>query len=267
MTGRQGRETEFVVADIPGLVEGAAEGRGLGYRFLRHIERARVLLLLVDLGSDSLPPDEQERILLGELQRYRPELLDRPRIVCGSKVDIASPEALAAVQERMPVVSAVTGSGMATLIARLADLVTRARETVADTDAGIGRPPANMDTGTDGSEVFVHRPLGESQVEITRGPDGTFFVGGRQALRAVALSDLTDDDALDLVQARLRRLGVERALVRAGVRDGDQVQVGELGFTYHPDDLRPEGLEGEDRARRRTRAEDSKRPGRSARGS
>ena len=87
----------------------------------------------------------------------------------------------------------------------------------------------------------MHRPLGESPVEITRGPDGTFVVGGRQALRAVALSDLTDDDALDLVQARLRRLGVERALVRAGVRDGDQVQVGDLAFTYHPDDLQPEG--------------------------
>lgn len=267
VTGRQGRETEFIVADIPGLVEGAAEGRGLGYRFLRHIERARVLLLLIDLASDTLPPGEQERILLGELQRYRPELLDRPRIVCGSKGDIASSEALAGVQDGIPVISAVTGSGMATLITRLAALVTRARETEVDTDTGIGRPPASMDVGPEGPEVFVHRPLGESQVEITRGPDGTFFVGGRQALRAVALSDLTDDDALDLVQARLRRLGVERALVRAGVRDGDQVQVGELGFTYHPDDLQPDGPEREDRAKRRTRQKDANRPGRSRRGS
>ncbi len=115
--------------------------------------------------------------------------------------------------------------------------------------------------------MFVHRPLGESQVEITRGPDGTFFVGGREALRAVALSDLTDDDALDLVQARLRRLGVERALVRAGVHDGDQVQVGDLAFTYHPDDLRPEDADSADRRKRRAAdGRTSKRSGRSAKG-
>ena len=88
--GRSGDETEFVVADVPGLVEGAAEGRGLGHRFLRHVERARVLVILVDLAPvDGLSPAEQERILLAELGRYRPELLERPRLVVGSKADVA----------------------------------------------------------------------------------------------------------------------------------------------------------------------------------
>jgi GTP-binding protein len=258
VTGRQGDETEFVVADIPGLVEGAAEGKGLGHRFLRHIERARVLLVLVDLASDTLPPDEQERILIDELRRYRPELLDRPRIVSGSKADVADAEVLAAASDRMLVVSAVTGSGMKELTSNLAAIVNRARAEADGLTSTVGRPPVESN-GPGETEVFVHRPLGESPVEITRGPDGTFVVGGRQALRAVALSDLTDDDALAVVQARLKRLGVEKALVRAGVHDGDHVQVGDLAFTYHPDDLEREEPEVSDRATRRARREGSKR--------
>ncbi len=86
--------TEFVVADIPGLIEGASEGKGLGHQFLRHVERARVLCLMLDLarplteGPDGEGPDEQERVLLDELGRYRPELLDRPRVVLGTKADL-----------------------------------------------------------------------------------------------------------------------------------------------------------------------------------
>src|SRR6516165_4640447 len=81
---------EFVVADIPGLIEGAAEGKGLGHQFLRHVERARVLVILVDLAPvDGRTPAEQERVLVDELRRYQPSLLDRPRIVVGSKADIA----------------------------------------------------------------------------------------------------------------------------------------------------------------------------------
>src|SRR2546422_4207640 len=82
------QDHEFVLADIPGLIEGAAEGRGLGHQFLRHIERARVLVILCDLAPvDGRSPAEQERVLLAELGRYRPELLERPRLVVGSKAD------------------------------------------------------------------------------------------------------------------------------------------------------------------------------------
>src|SRR5829696_118628 len=88
-------ETEFVVADLPGLIEGAGEGKGLGHQFLRHVERARVLCLLVDLASlDGVAPDEQERVLLRELGEYRPELLERPRAVVGTKADIVHPDDL-----------------------------------------------------------------------------------------------------------------------------------------------------------------------------
>src|SRR5258707_10349854 len=83
------QDHDFVLADIPGLIEGAAEGRGLGHQFLRHIERARVLVILCDLAPvDGRSPAEQERVLLDELGRYRPELLERPRLVVGSKGDV-----------------------------------------------------------------------------------------------------------------------------------------------------------------------------------
>ncbi|MHB8330029.1 MAG: Obg family GTPase CgtA, partial [Acidimicrobiales bacterium] len=82
--------------------------------------------------------------------------------------------------------------------------------------------------------VVIHRPASEG-VEVDRAGDGSFVVLGRAALRAVALSDLTDGDAMEYVQYRLRRLGVERALVRAGVREGDTVHLGSLTFTYHRD--------------------------------
>lgn len=234
--GRGPDDTEFVMADVPGLVEGAAEGRGLGHRFLRHVERARVLLVLLDLASvEGRTPEDQERVLLHELGRYRPELLDRPRLVVGSKADAVSPAA------GWPAicVSAVTGQGMDELLGRLALLVTDARA---------------AETAVQGS-IVVHRPAGEG-VEVRRDDDGSFVVQGRAALRAVALSDLTDDDAVDYVQHRLRRLGVERALVRAGVREGDVVHLGQLTFTYHRDEqvLGGEEAEGESGPRRRTAA-------------
>jgi len=215
--GRAGSETEIVVADIPGLVAGAAEGRGLGHRFLRHVERARVLLLMLDLApADGRQSAEQERILLEELSRYRPELLERPRLVVGSKCD-----AVAARDPRMPelCISSVSGEGLSELLGRLAVLVNEERAM----------------EGSAGGSIVVHRPAGEG-VEIVRDGDGSFVVEGRAALRAVALSDLTDDDAVAYVQGRLRRLGVERALVRAGIRDGDTVRLGPLELTYRRDE-------------------------------
>lgn len=213
--GGAGDETEMVVADIPGLVEGAAEGKGLGHRFLRHVERARVLLVLIDLApADGRGPSEQERVLTDELRRYRPELLVRPRLVVGSKADLATSDG-----DGPPTrISSVTGEGIDVVLADLARLVSEARAR-EDTTAG---------------SILVHRPVGEG-VEIVREDDGSFVVGGRAALRAVALSDLTDEDALSYVQDRLRRLGVERALVRAGIREGDLVRLGPIEFTYRRD--------------------------------
>ena len=209
-------EHEFVVADIPGLVEGASQGKGLGHRFLRHIERARALLVLVDLASDDgRPAEDQERTLLSELERYQPELARRPRLVVGSRADITTD--LSWVAAGRPSISAVTGEGIPWLLGQLALLVEEAR-------AAQPRP----------TRVVVHRPV-PSGVVVERASDGSLVVKGRQAERAVALSDLTDAGALAYAQERLHRLGVDRALARAGAREGDRVRIGRFEFDWQPD--------------------------------
>jgi GTP-binding protein len=206
---------EFVVADVPGLIEGASEGRGLGHRFLRHVERARVLVVLLDLAAaDGRSPAEQEAILLEELRRYQPDLVARPRLAVGSKADVAPP-GLAWDGERL---SAVTGEGLDPLLSRMALLVEEARA---------GLPPAGR--------FVVHRPE-PAGIAVERSPDGGWSVLGRAAQRAVALSDLTNPEALAYAQGRLRGLGVDRALARAGAREGDLVRVGGFVFEYQADE-------------------------------
>ncbi|HVB92024.1 MAG TPA: GTPase ObgE [Acidimicrobiales bacterium] len=205
--------TEFVMADIPGLVEGAAEGKGLGHRFLRHIERARVLVVLIDLDPTAVhAPAEQLRILLGELGQYQPDLLDRPRVVVGSKVDLGpSGDGWCDLE-----LSAATGAGVQPLVDRLAVLVQEARARAEVVERGA---------------VVIHRPAVEG-VAVQRVGQGNWLVVGRVAERAVAFSDLTDEGALAEAVTRLRRLGVDRALSRAGVREGDEVTVGHMTFTW-----------------------------------
>ena len=205
---------EFVVADIPGLIEGASEGRGLGHRFLRHVERARVLLMMVDLAPTAMEsPDRQVAVLMSELEAYRPELLDRPRLTVGSRSDVANSD-VAFEGDR---ISAMTGEGLDPLVHRLANLAAEARVVPA------WRPA-----------VVVHRPATED-VNVERGEDGTWEVTDRRVARVANLHDLTNPDALYYLHDRLKSMGVDRALARAGVRDGESVRIGRLEFTYEED--------------------------------
>jgi GTP-binding protein len=232
---RVGDGSDFTVADIPGLVEGAASGKGLGHRFLRHITRSRVLVVLIELEPvTGIAPAEQQRVLLDELARYQPDLVARPRLVVGSKADLVGADGTPGDGFAPDlVISAVTGQGIAALVGRLSSLVAEAR---ADQPA---------DRGT----IVIHRPLPEG-FTVTRVGEGEFRVEGRVAERAVALNDLTTDEAADYVQGRLRRIGVDRALARAGARDGDLVHIGGLSFTWYRDQPEFTG----DRVGRRRRA-------------
>ena len=215
--GRRDDEVEYVVADIPGLIEGASEGKGLGHRFLRHIERARVLVVLIDLGHpEGLGVAEQLEVLLGELGRYEPSLLERPRLVVGSRADLSSHPVPVEVDLA---ISAPEHRGTDELAGRLATMVREAREA------------ESLARGSEDVEV-VHEPAGE-QVYVERNPDGSWEVVGRPATRAVALSDLTGDEAMAEALKRLDRLGVDRLLRRAGAHDGDVVAVGTFAFTWY----------------------------------
>ena len=209
---RRNDDFEMVVADIPGLIEGAASGKGLGHQFLRHVERARVLLMLVDLADvEGKSPSEQEDILTRELGDYDATLLNRPRIVVGTKSDVAT------LPWTGPTISAVTGQGIDTLVGELRQLVEQARA-----------------TDEQPTQYVVHKPVPEG-IQVVRHDDGTFEVLGRQAIRAVALSDLTDIDAMSHAQERLQQLRVPRALARAGATTGDVVIIGSFQFEYEPD--------------------------------
>ena len=209
---RRNDDFEMVVADIPGLIEGAASGKGLGHQFLRHVERARVLLMLVDLADvEGKSPSEQEDILTRELGDYDATLLNRPRMVVGTKSDVAT------LPWTGPTISAVTGQGIDTLVGELRQLVEQARA-----------------TDEQPTQYVVHKPVPEG-IQVVRHDDGTFEVLGRQAIRAVALSDLTDIDAMSHAQERLQQLRVPRALARAGATAGDVVVIGSFQFEYEPD--------------------------------
>lgn len=208
--------TEFVLADIPGIIEGASEGRGLGHQFLRHIERARVLCVLIDLAAvDGLPPEEQEEILLRELGAYEPELLTRPRLIVGNKIDIAEPSVVAGWEGLT--MSGVTQQGVRNVVGKLAQLVFEAR---------------NQEPVREAKVILRPEPKG---THIERLDEGEFRIHGRNAERSVAINDVSTPEALNYIDERLKKMGALRLLARAGAQEGDIVWIGTFSFEYSPD--------------------------------
>ena len=208
--------TEFVVADIPGLIEGAAEGKGLGHQFLRHVERARVLCILIDLAPvDDTSPQAQLDILLRELESYDPQLLERPRVIVGTKTDSATVEIVDEWDGML--ISAITNQGLRELVGRLASIVHSARQELPVLEGRVILKPES-----EGSWV---EKLG----------NGGFRVHGRKAERTVHLNDVTTPEAMSYIEERLKKLGVPRLLARAGAVTGDVVWIGEFSFDYAPE--------------------------------
>ena len=204
---------EFVLADIPGLIEGAAEGKGLGHEFLRHTERARALVILLDPAeTQNNPPREQLEILLREIGDYSAVLADRPYMVVVNKSDLGG---LGDVLESTGAtsLSALTGDNVDETLHAIADLVDQ-----AERDAPERRG------------FVLYRPLGPT-FEITQ-DRGAWQVKGLSAERAVGFADLTVSEAADMAAKRLARLGVDDALITAGAVEGDEVRIGDLSFEF-----------------------------------
>ncbi len=209
-------EDRMVVADIPGLIEGASRGKGLGHRFLRHIVRCRALVLVVDLAAED--PVTDLATLRGELAAYDPELGERPAVIVGTKTDLVD-DASAIAGRLAPnalAVSAVTGDGIEALIGRL------------------GRLAAEGESAAPPREPFVVLRPGRPRFTVERERD-RFRVRGQRVERWVLETDLEDERSVGTLQKRLAREGVDRRLRELGARPGDEVAIGDRVFEFVPD--------------------------------
>jgi GTPase len=204
-------ERRLVVADVPGLIEGAHEGRGLGHLFLRHVSRCRVLAFVVD-GSAPDPAADLATVR-AEVAEYDPALADRPSVVVVTKADLL--EDTPRLEPEQVTVSAVTGEGIDEFTERLAELA-------AATPPEERRPAVVLRPGR---EAFTVRKVGE----------GRYLVEGRTLERWVRDADLEDPREVIELQGRLRRLGVERRLEAEGARRGDEVVIAGRPFEFIPE--------------------------------
>lgn len=216
----RGDEMDFVVADIPGLIEGAHTGAGLGLRFLRHIERARLLLFIVDAADPD--PLAVYRAVRAELEAYNHGLLSKPSVVALNKID--RPEARAKLPElrqalageRVFAISALTGEGVPELVKALAELLATLP------------PPAPETSGA--MRVYRLAPEDEGW-QITRERDG-FRIRGRKVERLAAMTDVENEEALRELERRLQRMGIFQALEKAGVQVGDTIRIGKTELEW-----------------------------------
>jgi GTPase len=210
-------DDSYVVADVPGLVPGAHEGKGLGHRFLRHIRRTAVLVYVVDLAAQDRDPERDVENLQGELAAFDVELAQRPRVVVANKVDIASEERRRAAEHWPEVhpVSAITGEGLEQLEYVLKSAVQREREVRAEP---IG---------------YVRHVVRPHPIRVER-EQSAWRVRGDRPERAVTSSDLDNEESVARLQRRLIAMGVERALEDAGARAGDEVRIAEVAFEFEP---------------------------------
>ncbi|HXE72843.1 MAG TPA: GTPase ObgE, partial [Candidatus Nitrosotenuis sp.] len=221
-----GAPRRAVFADIPGLIEGASRGAGLGHEFLRHVARTRLLLHLLDLGQvDPADPLRSYRTIRDELAAYDARLLEREEIVAANKIDLpASGEALACLRAALgdrPLypISARDGQGLEELLEATFAALEKAP---APEPPRSELPPVAEDTG------FLVRRQGDCWV-----------VSGRLVERAVAMTDLDAEEPTRRLQARLLAWGVEDELLRAGARAGDTVRIGKAEFEFTPEPVRP----------------------------
>jgi GTP-binding protein len=224
-------DRQLVVADIPGLIEGAAEGAGLGHEFLAHLERCRLLVHLVEVEPTEGDPESNYGAVRSELSGYGAGLDELPEIVAVSKIDLlpegADARLVAEWQERhgsdaatVLAISAATGAGL--------DELVRAIFTALPEEAA---PPRREEFE---AEHRVYRPGEEEGYDVVSEGDGRFRVTGRGIELLIARHDLENPEALDYLEGRLREIGVIAALQRAGFEPGDEVVVGDLEFELDP---------------------------------
>lgn len=239
---------DYVIADVPGLIEGASQGKGLGHEFLRHVERTAIIVHVVDMsgGFEGRDPVEDYRIIKRELELYDPEFAKRPCIVVANKVDCPGVEdaierlaqevkkdsleaaggdefAESPIDPKLYLTSAVTGQGIKQLEAAVGAKVHALREAARDAEAA--QPHYD--------HVWERRRQErEKAFEIVRLSEDVFRVLGTQVERMVVQCDWENEEAIAFLQHRLKRIGVDAALEAAGACDGDEIRIVGRSFEY-----------------------------------
>ena len=218
----------FVMADLPGLIEGAASGAGLGHQFLRHIERTRVILHVIDMsGMEGRDPYEDYVTINNELAQYRYKLLERPQIVVANKMDIGDAEEnLKAFKEKVGddvtivEISAATRQGIDQLLYKTADLLEKTPQF-----------PLYDEDEVEQSVTYKFKPE-EAKFHISRGDDGVYVVTGTHVEKIFHQTDFNREASVMRFARQLRQIGVDQALRDLGVEDGDLVRILNFEFEF-----------------------------------
>jgi Obg family GTPase CgtA len=217
--------SSFVMADIPGLIEGAGEGVGLGHQFLRHVERCRLLVHIVDIsGSEGRDPIEDFKIINEELKKFNPEIAKRPMIVAGNKCDLATEEQIAAFREYVesedyfffPIMAAIR-EGVDPLLNKVLEMLS-------------ALPPIKY-FEPEPEIMQSEDTFSKSRVEIEE-QEGVYFVKGEWLLKLIQTVNFEESDSLQYFQRVLIKSGVIDALREAGIAEGDTVNMYDLEFDF-----------------------------------
>ena len=220
-----GEGSSFVMADIPGLIEGAGEGAGLGYRFLRHVERCRLLVHIVDVaGSEGRDPVKDFEMINKELGKFNPQLAERPMLVVGNKCDLATEGQIAAFRddvqgrgyEFFPIMAAIR-YGVDPLLKRIAELLSKLPPVIRYEPDPVPEKPELVQER--GAVSVVNR-------------DGVYVVEGDWLLNVLRTIDFDDSESLQYFQRVLIHSGVIDALREAGAGEGDTVSIYDVQFDF-----------------------------------
>lgn len=218
----------FVMADLPGLIEGAAQGKGLGHQFLRHIERCRVIIHVIDMGAqDGRDPLEDYEIINNELKSYQYRLLDRPQIVVANKMDLDGAEDnLARFQEKYPDVqifptTTIIAEGLEGVLYKAADLLEVTPEF-----------PITDEVEPSAQGVVYKFEAEEEGFVVQNLGNGRWNIVGSEIERAFKMSDISTEEAAQRFARKLRKMNVDQALRDAGCQDGDIVGICDIEFIF-----------------------------------
>ncbi|WP_033543471.1 GTPase ObgE [Planococcus sp. CAU13] len=223
-------QRSFVMADLPGLIEGAHEGVGLGHQFLRHIERTRVIVHVIDMsGMEGRDPYEDYVTINEELKQYNMRLTERPQLIVANKMDMPDAEEnLEAFRKKLPEdakifpISALSRQGLNNLLFAIADLLEVTPEF----------PMVDEEVDESESTVLYKHESESDGFSITRDPDGAYVISGYAIERLFKMTDFSREDSIRRFARQMRGMGIDDALRERGAEDGDTVRLLEFEFEF-----------------------------------